>query len=146
MSRFGRYSGFLAKLVAITLVAGAVWALVYLTMIRFGIRDYDARPLVVLYYATAGNLLVGFPVALLTLQFSGRHMARSLTTFAMIVALAAIMVVLASFAIGGAFIAYWIGLPSIAAVLTYALLGWFWIVTPLRSAVLQGSDMQDADM
>ena len=122
----------LAKLVVIAFVAAVMASAVFI-----GLMPRDA-PLASIWQASfalalAGSYAIGFPVALLVVQFAGAHMAQSPMVLVMIAALSAIMLVLASYAIGDRAAAYWLGLPSVAAVLTFAGLVWLWIVRPLRS-------------
>ena len=87
-------------------------------------------------FALLGSMAIGLPVALLTFIFASKHLAQSPATLAMIAVLAGIMLVLASFVVGDEAGVYLLGLPAFAASLTYALLGWFWVVRPLRKKPL----------
>ena len=124
--------GALARLAAIAFAAAVVASLAVAVML-FIDGSFDAMMYPTVYAALVGSYAIGFPVALLTFLFSGRHMAHSPSVLVMIAALSATMLVLASYAIGDREAAYWLGLPSVAAVMTFAGLGWLWIVRPLRS-------------
>ena len=52
----------------------------------------------------------------------------------MIAVLAGIMMVLASYAIGEGGGILFLGIPAFLAALTYGILGWFWILRPLRKS------------
>jgi hypothetical protein len=83
-------------------------------------------------FALFGNFAVGLPVALLTYFLSARHLIQSPATLAMIAVLAGIMVILASFVLAKADGIVVLGLPGFASAITFALLGWFWIIKPKR--------------
>ncbi|MEM9312073.1 MAG: hypothetical protein AAGA34_11575 [Pseudomonadota bacterium] len=131
-SDLGRLGFRLVKFAGTAVIAGTVAWLTYSAMMRLDSRPLADRSIEGLSSAIIGSLLIGFPVAFLTFQFAGRHIAAAPSNLWLITALAAVMVVLASFAIGNAYGAYWLGLPSVAAVTTYSALGWFWILKPLR--------------
>lgn len=80
------------------------------------------------------SFTIGFPVALLTFVLARRHLVQSPTTLAMATVLAGIMMVLTSYWIAeeGGVLA--LGIPAFIAALTYGILGWFWILRPLRRA------------
>ncbi|MEO0461869.1 MAG: hypothetical protein AAF127_01980 [Pseudomonadota bacterium] len=85
--------------------------------------------------ALIGSFGIGLPVALLVLWLAGKQIAQNPQILAMIVALSAIMLMLASFAVGGEIAMFTLGLPSALAALTYGILGWFWILRPLRNTL-----------
>ncbi|MEM6493135.1 MAG: hypothetical protein AAF650_02030 [Pseudomonadota bacterium] len=122
----------LLKFAGIAVVAGIAAWLTLLAMVRLESPTSEPAPLRSLFSAIQGSLVVGLPVAWLTFQWAGRHIAAAPSTLGLIAGLAAVMLVLASFAIGDANAAYWLGLPSVAAVATYAGLGWLWIIRPER--------------
>lgn len=126
--------GVIARLAAIAFIAALATSLAFYGLLLID-GTVDAMVYSALYGALVGSYTIGFPVALLTFQFSAKHMAQSPSVLVMIAALSAIMLVLASFAIGDANAAYWLGLPSVAAVLTYAALGWLWIIRPIRNTL-----------
>ena len=123
----------LAKLAVIAFVAAVMASLVFAgLLILNGTLETILAPSFVV--ALTGSYLIGLPVALLVVQFAGAHMAQSPAVLVMIAALSSAMLVLASCAIGDRAAAYWLGLPSVAAVLTFAGLGWLWLVRPLQGA------------
>ena len=82
--------------------------------------------------ALVATLLIGFPVATLVVAFSGRQLARSVETLAITVLLVCVMLLLSAYWIAGSFGILFFGLPSVMAALTYAVLGWFLILRPMR--------------
>ncbi|MEM1289721.1 MAG: hypothetical protein AAGH60_15330 [Pseudomonadota bacterium] len=82
--------------------------------------------------ALFGSFTIGLPVALLTFLLSWRHLAQSPATLAMVAVLAGIMMILTSYVIGDEMGVLVLGLPAFVAALTYGILGWFWILKPLR--------------
>ena len=83
------------------------------------------------------SFAIGLPIALLTFLFSSQHLAKSPTALAMVCVLAGIMMVLASFALADQRGVVTLGIPAFIAALTYGILGWFWILKPLRKAERQ---------
>ncbi len=79
-----------------------------------------------------GSFSIGLPVSMLTYLFSSKHLAQSPQTVAMVAVLAGIMMILASYAIGDEEAVLILGIPAFIAALTYGVLGWFWILKPLR--------------
>ncbi|BDW82647.1 hypothetical protein MACH24_20850 [Erythrobacter sp. Dej080120_24] len=89
---------------------------------------------IMLYGSLTGSFAIGLPVALLVFWMSHRHLAASPTTLAMIVVLAGIMMLLASFVIGDAEGMIVLGVPAFLAAATFGVLGWFWIIRPMRNS------------
>ncbi|MEO1648272.1 MAG: hypothetical protein AAFR32_05580 [Pseudomonadota bacterium] len=122
-----------AKLLAIGFVAALAASIAFGALLTLNgalnQTAYNAFSIAVL-----GSYAIGFPVAFLTFTFAGQHMASSPSIIAMIAALSSVMLLLASFAIGDAGAMYWLGIPSVIAVATYAVLGWFWIVRPMQKS------------
>lgn len=87
-----------------------------------------------LYGSLTGSFAIGLPVALLVFWMSHRHLAASPTVLAMIVVLAGIMMLLASFVIGDAEGMIVLGVPAFLAAATFGVLGWFWIIRPMRNS------------
>ena len=83
-------------------------------------------------FAMLGSFAVGLPVALLVLWLAGGQLAQNPSILAMVVALSCVMLLLASFVIGGVPVMFLYGLPCILAALTYGVLGWLWILKPMR--------------
>ncbi|MEM6828178.1 MAG: hypothetical protein AAF553_09565 [Pseudomonadota bacterium] len=125
-----------AKLLAIALIAALAASAAFGALLAFN-GAFNQTAYNAFSIAVLGSYAIGFPVAFLTFQFAGRHMAASPSTIAMIAALSSVMLLLASFAIGDVGAMYWLGIPSVIAVVTYAVLGWFWIVRPMRGAQTQ---------
>ena len=96
-------------------------------------RSFD-RGIWLLWPTLFGSFTIGLPVALLTFLLSWRHLVQSPTTLAIVTVLAGIMMILTSYAIGkeGGVLA--LGIPAFIAALTYGILGWFWILRPLRAS------------
>ena len=123
----------LAKMAAIAFLAAVMASLAFVALLIIDGGTFDAMMYPTVYVALVGSYVIGFPVALFTFQFSAKHMAQSPSVLVMIATLSGTMLVLASYAIGDRDAAYWLGLPSVAAVMTFAGLGWLWLVRPLRS-------------
>ena len=84
--------------------------------------------------ALLGSFTIGYPVALLAFYLSWRHLVASPTTLAMVSVLAGIMMLLTSYAIAEEEGVLALGIPAFIAALTYGILGWFWILRPLRAS------------
>lgn len=125
--------GLLARLAVIAFFAAVAASLAFFGLLMMD-GAVDAMMYPAIYVALVGSYAIGFPVALLTFQFSAKNMAQSPGVLVMIAALSSVMLVLTSFAIGDKVAAYWLGVPSVIAVFTYAALGWLWIVRPMRGA------------
>lgn len=82
--------------------------------------------------ALLGTFAVGLPIALFTFLWSGKHLAQSVTTLATVTVLAGIMLVLASYVLARDAGVLVLGIPAFLASLTFAVLGWFWILRPMR--------------
>ena len=83
-------------------------------------------------FSLIGSLAIGLPIALLVFWMSGKHLRNSPATLAMIVVLAGIMMVLASFVIGDEEGVAVLGVPAFICAVTFGVLGWFWIIRPMR--------------
>ena len=81
--------------------------------------------------AVALSVMLGLPIALLVFWMAHKHLVQSPNTLAMIALLAGIMMVLASFVIGERQGVILLGVPASIAAVTYALLGWLWILKPM---------------
>lgn len=129
----------LGKTVVIALCAAvAAWGYIHL-LVAFdgsasGTLDSETSGLA-LMFALVGCFAIGLPIALLIYVFSAQHLARSVTTLAMVAVLCGVMLVLASFVVGGEAGAILIGVPAFIAAITFAVLGWFWILRPMRGGV-----------
>lgn len=84
-----------------------------------------------------GTFAIGLPVAVLTYLFSSKHMIRSPAVIVMIAMLSGIMCMLASFLLGREQGVLMLGIPAFVAVITFAVMGWYWVLKPQR---VQGSD------
>lgn len=82
--------------------------------------------------ALLGSFAIGLPVALLTHMLAGKHIVRFPSTLALIAGLAIIVMTIASFVVAGAAGIVYLGLPAAFACLTFAGLGWIWIIRPNR--------------
>lgn len=80
------------------------------------------------------SFTIGFPVALLTFFLARRHLIQLPATLAMVTVLAGIMMVLSSYWIAEEDGVLIFGIPAFLAALTYGILGWFWILRPLRAS------------
>ena len=89
---------------------------------------------IMLYGSLIGSFAIGLPVALLVFWMSRDHLAASPVTLAMFVVLAGIMMLLASFVIGDVEGMIVLGTPAFLAAATFGVLGWFWIIRPMRDA------------
>ncbi|MEL7518856.1 MAG: hypothetical protein AAFN48_07875 [Pseudomonadota bacterium] len=126
----------LLKSLAIAFSAGVLaWLPLAITW-AFEMDGLSGLPaaLAALPFALMGSICVGLPVAVLTFLFAGRHLASSPTTLAMVATLAGIMMVLTSYAIAEEAGVVTLGIPAFIAALTYGILGWFWIIKPIRRA------------
>ncbi len=131
---------FLGKSILIALCAGmASWFYLILLASFYPTWEMDGEALGGTFFYTAlGSLVIGLPIALLTFWMSRRHLVKSPTTLAMIAVLAGIMMVLASFVIGDRNGVIVLGIPAFVSACTFGLLGWFWIVRPMRGEGVHG--------
>lgn len=106
--------------------------LAYFFIQENGFSEADLGPIGLVFgISLLGTFAIGLPIALLTYALSGRVLAQSPMILVMTTALAAIMMVLASYSVaddGGVLI---FGMPAAAAAMTFGLLGWIWIIRPL---------------
>lgn len=84
--------------------------------------------------ALLGSYAVGFPIAVLTFWLARKHLVHHPSTLALIAPLAGLMMTLASFLLMDGSAAVLFGVPCFIAASTYAVLGWFWILKPMREA------------
>ena len=117
------------------LAAGASWAYLFgLTLyqghgIEWALGEASLGSFLV---SLVGTFAIGLPIALFAYRFSGPQMARSFTTLAMVAVLSGIMLVLASFVVADSAGVLVLGIPAFIAALTFGVLGWFWILRPMR--------------
>jgi len=129
-----------AKAILIAVCAGlAAWAYFMLSSVVEGFSPDRPGPDLelasgVLGMTLFGSFAVGLPVALVTFLLSWRHLAHSPTTLAMVAVLSGIMMVLTSYAIADEVGVLTLGIPAFLAALTYGILGWFWVLKPLRNS------------
>ena len=129
---------FIAKGIVIAICAAvAAWAYLFaFTLYREEGAGLDwaigEASVATFLFALLGTFAVGLPIALFTFRFSAGHLAQSFTTLAMVAVLAGIMLVLASFVVGDRAGVLVLGIPAFIAALTFGLLGWFWILRPMR--------------
>lgn len=124
----------IGKSVLITIAAALAAWLYLIGFASYGEGEISTRGYVglLLYGSLAGSFAIGLPVALLVFWMSHRHLVASPITLAMIVALSGIMMLLASFVIGDIEGMIMLGTPAFLAAVTFGVLGWLWIVAPLR--------------
>lgn len=128
----------IAKGVVIAIVAAAAaWAYLFaFTLWQDGPQASDwplgEASIASFLVALLGTFAVGLPIALFTFRFSAAHLAQSFTTLAMVVVLAGIMLMLASFVLADEAGVLALGIPAFIASLTFGLLGWLWILRPMR--------------
>ena len=84
-----------------------------------------------------GSFMIGFPVAMLVYFMAWRHLVRFPTTLVLITFLSVVVMTIASFVIGGAGGIAFLGLPAAFAAVTYAGLGYLWIIRPMRTATME---------
>lgn len=94
-------------------------------------RYYTLRFLPV---ALAGSCGIGLPVAALCLYLAGAHLRRSPGTVFLMANFAGAVLLLASYVLEQEFGLIALGVPSVIAANTFALLGWLWILKPQREA------------
>ena len=82
--------------------------------------------------ALAGSFGIGLPIALATFMMARRHLASSPSTLVLIVLLVGVMIALTSLVLLDASAAFLFGIPSLLAAATYAVLGWLWVLRPMR--------------
>ena len=109
-----------------------VAALVFDTPLRTGAGYTIGSAVRVFMPSLMASFAIGLPGALMTFVLSGKHLAQSPVTVAMVAVLAGIVMILTSFAIGDEEAVRILGIPAFIAALTYGILGWFWILKPLQ--------------
>ena len=124
-------------IVIATFAAAAAWAYLFAFTISRGEADglewaFGDASRASFLFALLGTFAVGLPIALFTFRFSAQHLAQSVTTLAMVAVLAGIMLMLASFVLADEAGVLVLGIPAFIAVITFAVLGWFWILRPMR--------------
>ena len=124
----------LGKSVVIALCAAFAAWLYLLAMARYSGADLfeTSYSVLTLQGSLLGSLTIGLPISLLTLSMARRHLLESPKTLAMIVALAGVMMVLASYTLAEREGMIMLGIPAFLAALIYGVMGWFWIMRPMR--------------
>lgn len=124
----------LGKSVVIALCAAVVAWFYLLAMVSYSGADLldTSYSGLMLQGTLLGSLTIGLPVSLLTLSMARRHLLQSPRTLAMIVALAGVMMVLASYALAEREGMIMLGAPAFLAAIVYGAMGWFWILRPMR--------------
>ncbi|MEE4538543.1 MAG: hypothetical protein V2J51_08660 [Erythrobacter sp.] len=112
--------------VAAWLPAAAFWTLDMDQQSRFAVATR------MLPIAILGSYVVGLPVAMLTFFFARRHLIDSPKTLFLMANLSAIVMTLASYAIGDRLVVLMLGVPSFIAANTYAFFGWIWVINLIR--------------
>ncbi|AWW74773.1 hypothetical protein CD351_10090 [Erythrobacter sp. KY5] len=90
-------------------------------------------------FALLGSFAIGLPTALLTYFLSSRHLIHSPTTVMITGLLSGVMLILASFVLGGERGIVLLGVPAFIAAITFAVLGWYWILKPKRDMIMGGA-------
>ena len=121
----------IAALAAIT-ASGYVYALFFFGSGPDGAISTELL-LTVFGVALVGTYSIGLPIAFFTYRFSAQHMAKSVETLAMVAVLSGIMLIIASFVVGDRLGVMYLGIPAFIAAITFAVLGWFWILRPMRA-------------
>lgn len=132
------------SIVIAILAAVAAWAYLFaLTLYQDGLQAADwvtgEASVGSFLVALLGTFAVGLPIALFTFLWSGKHLAQSVTTLAMVAVLAGIMLVLASYVLASDAGVLMLGIPAFIAAITFAVLGWYWILKPKRDTVMGGA-------
>ena len=84
--------------------------------------------------ALLGSFGIGFPIAATIFFLARRELARAPSSLVLIVILVGVMIALTSFILLDESAAIIFGVPSLFAASAYALLGWLWLLKPLREA------------
>ncbi|BDI61147.1 hypothetical protein [Qipengyuania nanhaisediminis] len=84
--------------------------------------------------ALLGSFAIGLPVALLVLFLASDTLIRKIGAVLMAANLARVMMILVTSLLWGQFGALFYGVPSWIAANVFALLGWLWILKPMREA------------
>ncbi|TRD09849.1 hypothetical protein FGU71_12590 [Erythrobacter insulae] len=130
-----------AKFAVIAILAGiAAWVPVAIYLMIEAGRSSSENALSgfqlgALQVSLLGSLAIGFPVALLTYFLAVRQLARTPSALFLIAALSAVMITLAAYLVADTAAAFAFGVPSLIAAMTFAVLGWFWIIRPQRGAI-----------
>jgi fluoride ion exporter CrcB/FEX len=124
----------IARFAVIALVAAiAAWAPVAVSFAMDGAAFDATFYLGLLAVALLGSFAIGLPVALITFHLSWRQLAQAPITLALVAVLSGVMMMLASFVLLGREGLLALGIPSFIAAATFGLLGWLWIVKPIRT-------------
>ncbi len=124
------------KSLVIALLAGLIPWLVFAMFLAPGnIRGWDGLfgpSIVFLPVGLLGSVAVGLPIALLTYGLAGRVMAHKPPAVFVAANLAAVMMALVLAVLGGPLTAILYGVPCWISANIFAVLGWLWILRPLR--------------
>lgn len=82
--------------------------------------------------ALLGSYAVGLPIALLCIFMAGKHLRETPAVVFLMANLAAVTLLIASYAIADLFGFIFLGIPSFLAANVFAMMGWFWILRPMR--------------
>ncbi len=128
----------IGKAMLIALCAAiAAWlpvAIMMTTGLDSGLRA--AMALSLLPLALLGSFAIGLPISLIAFLWTKNHVMTSVTTLFVMANLAGIVLILTSFVLLKEEGVYILGIPSFIAANTFAILGWLWIIRPLRRARL----------
>ncbi len=128
----------IAKFVLIAFAAGvAAWVPAGLHFAALGAdlskaADTGNIQLFWLQISLLGSFAVGLPVALLVYYLAAPQLAQRPATIFLIAALAGVMMILTCAVFGDASSMVLFGIPSFIAANTYAVLGYFLIIRPMR--------------
>ncbi|MEM9084569.1 MAG: hypothetical protein AAGB23_01435 [Pseudomonadota bacterium] len=95
-------------------------------------RYYTLRFLPV---SIAGSFGVGFPIALTVYFLAREPLSHSFSTVLLIAVLSSVVIALTAAIIFDGSAALIFGVPTLFATLTYSVLGWFWILRPMRNSI-----------
>ena len=116
--------------------AMAAWSYVMvLQLIASGVEYLNIEvALAVFAVSLMGNFIIGLPIALLLFFLSTNQLFGSPTTLVITVVLTVIVMILATFIFGGDAAVLVFGIPASISAMTFAVLGWHWVIKPMRVA------------
>ncbi|MEM7664476.1 MAG: hypothetical protein AAF250_01345 [Pseudomonadota bacterium] len=84
--------------------------------------------------ALLGSFAIGLPVALMIYALAGRSLAAMPSTIFLIGLTSGLVLIVTSFFVAGEIGVLFLGMPSFFAANTFAVLGWFFVIRPMRNA------------
>lgn len=128
------------KSMVIALLAGLIpWLVFWMFLAPDNVLGWDGPfgvSFAVLPIGLLGSFAVGLPIALMTYALAGTVMAQRPIAVFMAANLAAAVMALVLAVLGGPKVVWLYGIPCAIAANTYALLGWQWILKPLRAELV----------